>query len=233
MKYWRKKMRFKELLPFLFLLVLPACSGYRLKRNENPLTIYGINRVYVPMFVNHSIIPNISGPMTREITCMLSEYSELHVSSLSGKGKDDAVLLGIISSGQFKNEVFNVTGKMFTSESTVGDRKQFYVPTKNSYSVSLRLVLIKNPSNADLKLMEKFELVKYMNAHPKVVFNEVLNLNSSFSRTVVEGNDVPKIDVDGGEILNFTKTKAIFEDSVRALAKRAAKDFQEVVLDAF
>ncbi len=78
------------------MLALASCAGYRFQEKNNPFAQYGVKSISVPMFYNHSLFPNISAPMTKEVYQMLSSFSGLKLSS--GHEEADAVLVGIITS---------------------------------------------------------------------------------------------------------------------------------------
>lgn len=216
------------LVSFL-ILTLNGCSGYRFKEISNPFKNYGIKTVAVPMFVNHSILPKVNVPITKEIFGLLSSYPDLKINAGENKNAD-AVLLGIVSSGARRNQTFKTTGKIFTEglvKESLGDRKPFYLPIQTQYGVSIQLVLVKRPTKSLVNLI-RGEMGKYLVKNSKIIFNETLTLNQSFSRRLFDN-----LSVDKGGVVNFTQNLGNFEKSMVELAKNAAKQFDQEVLDAF
>jgi hypothetical protein len=211
------------------MLTLASCAGYHFNTNNNPLIGYDIRSVSVPMFVNRSVIPELSAPMTKEITFALNDYSGITV--LSGDNeKADAVLLGIIDSKDSFNEVVKTTQTLFTDdtvETSVGRRSPFYYPVQTSYEFTLKIILIKRPSKEELELLTT-NLAEYMRVNPKIVLMDTINISGSFDRVVAE-TTTPN---SPGKT-NFVKNRGIFEKSLQEAALNAAKTFKQVVLNAF
>lgn len=185
------------------------------------------------MFVNQSNIAKASVPFTKEVSNILSSYPSLRVYQGEDTSKMDAILIGIVTTPKYRHETFSTrtettskaSNKLITS---TGGRARFFIPTSTTYKASLRLILIKNPTLQD-KELARSELVKYMQNNPtKIVFNHVIELESSFGR---EAGDTVSPDSPG--TVNFTKNKGNFEKSLDDLAKSAAIEFKETVLDVF
>ena len=226
----RKSFDFSNIsLYFLFLTLLLSCSGYRVKNNENPLAIYGIKTLAIPVFVNHSSLSKVSGPLTSEIKALMMSYMDLKVQS-EYRNSTDAILLGIVESPKKKADTVKAIGSKFTTgdiEATIGERSEFFIPQRNEVKLNLRLILIKSPSAQDLELAQG-KLGKYMDNHPRVIFSENLDVTAAFSREIA-GNLSP----DNGGVVNFSKNKKAMNVAIRSAAKAVALNFKEVVLDAF
>lgn len=209
--------------------MVSSCSGYRVKNSENPLAIYGINTLAIPVFVNHSSISKVAGPLTSEIKALMMGYMDLRVQS-EYRASSDAILLGIVESSKYKTDTVKATGSKFTTgdiEATIGDRSEFFIPQTNEVQLRLRLILIKAPTAQDLELAQG-KLGKYMDHHPRVIFSEYLDVSAAFSREIA-GNLSP----DNGGVVNFSKNKKAQAVAIQAAAKSVATNFKEVVLDAF
>ena len=183
------------------------------------------------MFVNHTSLPNVSGPMTTEIKTLMMDFVDLKVRS-SFDNKSDAVLIGILTSASNRKETIKNTATQFTTgdlESSIGSRNEFYIPSQSQINLSLRLILIKKPNRLELKLM-KSSLNKFMKSRPKnkIVFNEVLSLSGSYSRVIDD-----TLSVDKGGVVNFTKNKQAEENTIRTMSQSAALNFKDVILNAF
>jgi hypothetical protein len=217
---------FLTLLTAFFLL---SCQGYRIKNEDNPFVSYGIKSVSVPMFINRSSLANVSGPLTKEIVMLLASYPGLTIYS-GEDSRADAVLVGIVSSPARRSDTLKTSATNFTSDdlkTSLGSRPEFYAPTTTAYTLSLQIALIKDPAREDRELIES-SIGKFINNHPKIIFNQILDVSNSFDRTVKE-----TLTTESEGVTNFTKTKAQFEASVQNLAKRAALDFKELVLNVF
>ncbi len=183
------------------------------------------------MFINRSVLPDLAGPMTREITLALSDYSGLKV--LSGQNENaDAVLIGIIDSLDHFNDVVKTNQTLFTGtekniKPSIGNRSDFYYPIETSYSLTLKIMLIKRPSPEELALAHS-DLGALIKTNAKVVLVDTLNLTGSFSRVAGE-----TINSSSAGKTNFVKNKGIFEKSLHETALKAAESFKQVVLNAF
>lgn len=183
------------------------------------------------MFVNRSIMPGVSGPMTRSIFLTLSRYPGLTVYT-GEDSRADAVLVGVIESSDHRNVAFNqdlskrFIGDASTLKSSIGNRPGFYINNQTNYQVYLRLILIKNPRWEDRELA-----VSELNSNlvaPNIILNEGISLLGNYSR-VLNPNTKP----DDGGVTNFTNTKGIYDQSLDSLAQSAAEWFRGVVVNAF
>lgn len=183
------------------------------------------------MFVNQSNMAKAGVPFTREIVKLLSSYPDLKVYQGEDTSRRDAILVGIVTTPKYRAETFNTRTEKFTSDklkTSIGGRREFFVPTSTGYKVNIRLVLIKNPKPLELELV-KSNAVSYLQSNPtKIIFNHVMNLEGTFTR---EAGDTITSDSPG--IVNFSKNKGNFENSLNNTAKAAANQFRETVLDVF
>ncbi|MCY4524835.1 MAG: hypothetical protein OXB84_08855 [Halobacteriovoraceae bacterium] len=197
---------------------------------RNPFARNGIKSLSIPLFINQSIIPGMAGPLTRELFLLLSHFPDLQV--YQGEDKSaDGVLLGIISSEDLRHKTFIPSQHQFTESSeivqSIGNRNPFFIPTRVDYQLSLRLVLIKRPSEMDMAFL-KTKLSTRTPRHPAVVFDRTLNLSGGYVQTI-DDNTGP----DRGGPVNFTKNQGNFRKSVEDLAKSAAENFKQEILDVF
>ena len=209
---------------------LTSCAGYRVRKVENPFKIYGVESLAVPMFINRSAFPLVAGQMTQEIRLMLNQFPDLKLLSGEGGDRADAVLVGIIDSPKSLRDAIKTTGTTFTTgdlKESIGDRPAFNLPTRGEIRLSVTYVLIKRPSQEDLELLES-EMRPYLINHPKVLFTEVMSLDSSFSRAI-ESNLGP----DDGGVVNATRNKKLIELKIKQMAQSASLQFERVVLNAF
>jgi len=218
----------KKIIVFLTLF-LSSCAGYQYEYQDNPFSSYDVKSISIPAFLNKSLIPNVSAKMTSSISAVISQNTTLKI--YSGNSDDsDATLLGIISSSTRRNEFYKTTKTTLIDKgfaSSIGVRREFYLPSESSFKINLYLILIKKPTKNDLALIQK-DFLPYLNQHPKVIFTKSIDLTASFSR-VLSSNSGP----DDGGVVNATKNREVLNKSVDSLALSAATDFRETVLNAF
>lgn len=211
-------------LTLIFSLCFSSCAGYRFQEKNNPFAQYGVESISVPMFYNHSNHANISPVMTKEIFQMLSGFNDLKI--ISGHERADAVLIGIVSSPE-KVKVSR-PGKNFRSAKAaagdaIGDeREDFYIPSSTDMRASLRLILIKNPSEKEIELL-RTSLGKFA-LGPRVIVNENIRLRDSFTRELYSSNGVDVID---------TQNRSAMRNTMQEMAQKAAQNFKDMILYAF
>lgn len=223
----------KDWLGFLFTTCLvmgfSSCAGYKLRDRSNPFEQENIKKVAIPIFVNKSSYAGAGPIFTREIVDLLGSYSGLKISPVTG-GNEDAVLVGIVEGPRRNSEAFTTTATKFTAgelKQSIGNRAQFYLPTASNYKVTLRVLLIKNPSTADIKLLTS-PIAEKLAKHPRVIFNKSFGYVGNFNR---ETRDT--ITSDSGGLVNYTKTRRYFQQSLEALAKQASRDLEDLVINVF
>ena len=222
-------MRFFYLSFLLITLFFSGCAGYHFNNNNNPLIGYNIKTITVPMFINRSALPQMSGPMTREIILALKDFAGLKVIN-GDSDESDAVLIGVIESADHYNEVVKTSATTFTTgdiQTSIGGRAPFYYPNTTNYALQLRIILIKRPTNEEREFITN-NILGLGKLHPKVVLEETLDITGSFSR-VISDSITPN---SGGEV-NFVKNKGIFEKSLQDSCVQTANNFKQVVLNAF
>lgn len=210
------------------MIFLSSCAGYNIKYESNPFLEYNISSVTVPMFLNRTVLPGISGSVTTQIKRVLHQDTSLKIYSGNDK-RADAVLVGILDSADNRSEVIISNGSVFTDgslEKSIGSRNQFYISNANRYGLTLKLVLIKKPTKQDMILLQS-SLGEFLSG-PKVVFHKTFSLTGSFSRVVKSTEDS-----DSAGIVNFTTNKEVFRKSIDQMARSAAGRFQEEILYAF
>ncbi len=217
--------------PLLILvgLLINSCSGYRVRNKSNPFEEDQIRVLAVPIFVNKSIYPGVGPAFTRELTKMLSTYSGLKIQT-TPDAKTDGVLLGIISSPQRYRDAYKVGSTTLTSgalKESIGNRAEFNIPTNAQYKIGVRLALIKNPTTEEKKLLLSQMGDKILKS-PRIIFNQSLAFQGSFN---LESRDT--IGPDSGGVVNYTKTKRFFHQTIENLAEAAATNFETLVINVF
>lgn len=217
------------LLTFLLIATAVSCTGYRVRNKSNPFEEDHIKTLAVPIFVNKSIYPGIAPVFTRELTKMLSTYSGLRIQT-SVDAKTDAVLLGIVSSPARYREAYSVATTRLTTgalKESIGQRPEFNLPTASQYRISVRLALIKNPTTEEKKLLLSKMGEKVLKS-PRIIFNQSFSFAGSFNLEARE-TTTP----DSGGIVNYTKTKRYFRQTIESLAVSAATSFEDLVINVF
>ena len=206
---------------------MSGCGRYKFVQGHNPFAQYGIESVTIPLFFNKSAIPNTAGVFTSEFFKLLTSYHNLKV--YSGVQKNtDALLLGIISSPQYKNETILVEGQKkvqtLVPSGDIGQRNDFFTPTRNKVILTLRVILIKNPTGKDIQLFQS-PLIDAIDRHPKVIFDELIPLGISFNREFKPRKK--------GGVTNLTNNLGILNKSIETLAVNGRNYFKEIIINAF
>ncbi len=217
------------ILTLLLCYALSSCSGYKFINRSNPLAQYGIHSIAIPMFQNTSSVPNVSGAITKEVTTLLSQFSDLRV--YPGEWTDaDAILIGKVYSEKYIRDAFVANGKTLTSSipnSNIGKRRDFAITSGATITLWLNLILIKHPRPDELKLLEG-EMGLFVKNHPKIVFNANLPMIGGVGYAVT-GNSSP----DNGGVTNYTRTQGNINKTIQTLAKSASDSFKELILYVF
>jgi hypothetical protein len=214
-----------RVLILMLLVIVSSCAGYRYHEKGNPFAQYGIKSMRIPAFYNHSNISNTSYVFTREIYSLLSQFKGLRIQG--GKGPADATLIGIIESADSLNQTVTNQGlrvaKSVADKSIGNDRGDFYVPAASNIQLSLRVIVIKNPTDSEIKLLRS-ELGKKVPVSSKVIFNEVIPVNATFNREY--------FDEDAGKV-HATLNRGAMRNSLDGMAKNASNSFRDMILYAF
>lgn len=224
-------------LPFLLILFLTliGCSGHRFKNFQNPLAQYNINSLSVPMFLNRSSRPDLSGPFTKEVILMLSQFPGLQVYSGDWK-KTDAILLGILDSNEtVRKTVTNSSDQYYIQHdyypADIGERRDFYLPRKNIITLNLTLIMVKNPTHREIEQILD-ENGNYTSIKSKILFEEIIPLSGTISRVLQTGysRNYPG---ERKALTNYTKSRGNEVTLVGEMAQNAAQTFKETILYAF
>jgi len=211
------------------LLLLSSCAGYNFNYQSNPFSLYGIKRLYVPVFVNKTVLPGVSSKFTKEFILLLSKFSDLKIIRSEG-GLSDGVLVGIVESDDYRRKVLRPVGSTFTTgelEDSLGNRRPFYLPSDTQITLTLRLILIKK-GTGELVELARSDLAPHLTPQGRIIFNETLALSNKFKRSV-GGNLGP----DSEGTVNFTKNLKTEKDAVSAMAQSAANNFEGIILNVF
>jgi hypothetical protein len=177
------------------------------------------------MFYNQSALSNVTGVFTKEVYKMISEFNGLEVTG--GKKKSDAILVGIIESeGRIIDTIIpsaprNVEN--ITDGEIASSRKEFYIPSTSTVKLSLRLIVIKDPTTEEIKfLRSKKSELSFVSS--KIIFNEKIRLANTFTREVFDGANSAVI---------HSQNRGSLKKSYFAMSKDAAQTFREMILYAF
>jgi hypothetical protein len=210
---------------FVLFIILTSCAGYRYRNKENPFIQFGIRTLSVPMFYNHSSLHNVSGVFTKEIFNTMINYKGLELRS--GNAPADAVLIGIVESAPKLNET--VSSEAFKSViNSYGEdvfnekRKNFNLPSVNRVSLSVRIIVIKQPSKEEIQFLKTSYGKGVISS--KIIFNEVISLSGNYNLKENEGQGI--------KVLG-TQNRGIQQATVKDLALNAATSFKDMILYAF
>ena len=213
-----------KLYLFSLIILFTSCAGYRYQEKNNPFAQYGIESISIPMFYNKSNNSNISALMTKEIHLMLTKFKGLKV--YSGNKKADAVLIGIVDSRD-KIAQTRRGGNLRSVENAAGEllgnnRGDFYIPSRTDVSAKVRIVLIKNPSQKEIQLMQS-SLGKFV-VNSRVILNESIALTQSFTREIYNDESVVVVN---------SQNRSAVKKSLRDMAASAAQNFRDMIIYAF
>lgn len=214
---------------FIFIFFISSCSGYRLANQGNPFKAEGIESIAIPMFINHSSLPNMAPKFTKEFTSLFGSFPEIKLYQ-SENIHADALLIGIIESPAKRRDVFDQKSSQLTSgdlKTSIGARPEFFISSSVSYKLRVRLILIKNPRWQDIELV-KSEIGAFIDGHPRVIINHAFEREGVFGRSI---KSTESIDSEG--LTNFTKTQSFMEKNLQNAARDMATNFKELVINVF
>ena len=210
---------------------LAGCAGYHLRQNDNPFQEHKIHTVAVPLAINHTSLPLLGVYITDKISEVLRSYSKLYV--LAGENRQaDAILIMEITAPQRAHDFFQNDQHIYTDrdyKAALGSRSSFYVASDVHYTVQVRFILLRlNGEDALLPLAKLAEKATAALAPSSIIFDQTLSLTGSVAQQAASD-----MQVNGAGELNMVRNKALLELSQQQLAERAARDFQQLVLDVF
>lgn len=215
----------KITLYLIIALISGSCADYRFQKLDNPFYQYGINSISIPMFYNQSNFSNVSPAFTKEVYKMLSGFKGLKAQT--GKNNSDATLIGIIESKDSLKESRTATDPRSVkniADSDLGtQRGDFYVPSTNTLSMVLHVIVIKKPSLEEIKLLQS-NLGKANFISSKIIFKESIPVSTSFTREILTGSSA---------VVNHSQNMGAQRKSIYTMAKTTAETFREMILYAF
>ena len=178
----------------------------------------------IPMFYNQSALPNVTPYFTKEIYNMISDFDGLKIVN---EKIADAVLVGIIES---ENKLIDtvVPGSPRNVENLLSDdlessRGEFYIPSSSEVRLSLKLIVVKSPTEDEIKFFRSKKSDKAF-LSSKIIFREKITLSRSFTREIFE---------EDSKVINHTQNRGSLKKTVVSLSKEAAETFKEMILYAF
>lgn len=218
-------MKQKKLLILFSLVLVCSCADYRYQKQDNPFAQYGIKSLTVPMFYNHSNFSNVSASFTKEVFQMLAGFKGLRIES--GKKSTDATLIGIISSSDGlrdsrRGDETRAVKSIFGDEFIEG-RNDFFVPSRNSLYMNLRIIVMKHPTEEEIKFL-KSGIGEARVISSKIIFTEVIPVTASFTREIFSGA--------GNKVIG-TQNRGAEKKTIKTMAKNAAVSFRDMILYAF
>ncbi len=214
------------MLKSLVFLLLFGCSGYRFSQQDNPLSLYGIQTLAVPMFYNYSNLSELHTDFTRETYRVLTGFSGLKL--INGYSpKADALLIGIIKTPEKLMEsvrASNLRLAQLKAKNAIGtNRENFYIPGTSDVQLYLQIIVIKRPTEEELTLLRS-GLSDQIRGNSKIIFNEYLPLRSIYTREVLD---------DAGVQVVGTQNAGVQRKVLKNLAVDAAINVRDMILYAF
>lgn len=203
-----------------------SCSGYRYTQTANPLQQYGVDSLSVPMFYNFSNLPEVSASFTRETYKLLGSFSGLKLKSGFSRSTD-AVLIGIIRSRDKLAETLapnNLRIARGVAPARVGaQRPDFYVPGATLVSLTLQIIVIKNPTDEEIALLQS-DLGPRVPAQGKILFNQSFPVSDLYNREYLDQEAVSVVGTQNAGALRRSKD---------TMALQAAEQIRDMILYAF
>ncbi len=214
------------MLKLLTFLLLFGCSGYRFSQQDNPLSLYGIQTLAVPMFYNYSNLSELHTDFTRETYRILTGFSGLKL--INGHSSEaDALLIGIIKTPEKLMESVrssNLRLAQLKAKNAIGtNRDSFYIPGTSDVQLYLQIIVIKRPTEEELTLLRS-GLSDKIRGNSKVIFNEYLPLRTIYTREVLD---------DAGVQVVGTQNAGVQRKVLKNLAVDAAVSVRDMILYAF
>ena len=234
MSFSKLKRLGQSFLNVALVFCLGGCAGYHLRQNDNPFREHKIHTVAVPMAINHTSLPLLGVYITDKVSEVLRSYAKLYV--LAGEDRSaDAILITEVSAPDRSHEFFKNDQYIYTDRDykmALGHRQPFYVASDLHYVVQLRFILLRLNGDEALgpvtKLVENLPPKNSTSLSSSIIFDQTLTLSGSLSQQAASA-----MGVNGAGELNLVRNKALLELSQQQLAERAARDFQQLVLDVF
>jgi hypothetical protein len=205
--------------------LLTACADYRFQKQDNPFSQYGINSLSIPLFYNQSSFSNVSSAFTKEVYQIMTGFKGLKVTH--GKGASDAVLIGIISSpASLKDSALATdlrSAKTVLGQNFAKNRNDFYVPSRNNLRLSLKIIVIKHPTDEEIKLLQSGLLDRPF-VSSKIIFSENVSVESSYTREIF---------ADEASQVIQTQNRGAQKRTLNEMALNAAVNFRDMILYAF
>ena len=160
---------------------------------------------------------------------MLAEYPSLKVYS-GERQKADATLIGVVRSADHRRDIVKTSRRSYVDtelSSSIGGRNTFSVPSESVYRLTVQLALIKNPTPEEVKLI-KSDIGSRISRGGKVLFNKTIFLKGRFQREIWD-----TVTPNSQGMVNFTKTKHQFEESLGELGRQVTATFKDTIINAF
>lgn len=214
-----------KLILLITFFLFSSCSGYKIKAKSNPFHLYGVKKLYIPQFYNHSNISYANGHFTKEIIEVLLDFNDLEI--VTDRKSADAVLLGIVSSANKLRDTIITTARKNAEtsfgEEAIGDkREKIVLPATNKISLNLKIIVLKDPTQTEIAFFQKNSKNKFISS--KVIFNENIRVTETFNLKELSG--------EGIEVLG-TQNRGLQKLTVKAMAVKAADSFKDMILYVF
>lgn len=214
-----------------------ACSGYHLKPRHNPMAHFGISTLSIPLFINQSRFPNAGALMTQEFIQVLSESSDLSLSTVLDP-QADAVLIGVITDqGRTQH---TLKGSAWRSSQSVAPlntskaipqangevvnqvRDEFLIPSRTDVSANLKLILVRGASLAQYQYL--LQASEDRRKEIDIVYEVNIPLNFSYELDLTDGPSAA---------VSATKSRSSEALMFDVTSRQAAQNFKQTLLELF
>lgn len=207
------------ILVCFFVQALLGCAGYELDKKNNLFSQHQIKFIKVPLFINRTIFPDISGVFTNEIIQKLHNFKGLSIDGGAPQSPGEHVLVGILSSAPLEKEALTPLIRSFTGNSSslhnaIGPRPDFYLTSQYQVKMNLELILIKNPLINGVAQSDK----------PEILFHHSMPIEFKVVNNISAVNGP-----DSLGITNYTNNLGFFEFEIKKTAKSVAEILENII----
>jgi hypothetical protein len=223
-------MECKTLWRSLFcVFILTSCGGYHFVSQENPFSHYGIRTLAIPMAHNLTLHTHISPVITQRITQSLKKYRSLAITTDAEAAKEtDAVLIMVVDSPLNRTDAIRPMRDDVVATSGGAKKRQMALPLYNSYDVTVRFVLLKAPTKAEMELLASDLGASALADGKKIIFNKNVNSTATYRTSLGSGEGV-----NAPGDTNHTNMQANYRKSYETIADSVVTQFEQTIVRAF
>ena len=124
-------------------------------------------------------------------------------------------------------ETIQVSGQRIAGDAaaiSVGERREFSVPSSNIVSLNLDVYLIIKPLKEDLEYAYLNKLDIESRLKSRIIFSKKLNGSASFNREIFDGE---------ATVVSGTQSLSARKYAIDTIARNLADSFERIVINAF